>query len=166
VDIFKKTGKGSWSKVKTMNWEKKEQWLTLLDEKEAGDATEVKFEITENHSSGCNSQVCMVGGFCTTSIKAINDEGKIILGASAEDLKKQKEKEKEKTSTPKTDMRSLKVGDKVKVKKSIGTPKYKWGSIDHSMVGTLKSITGTDARVDFTKQSNWMSLLSELERAD
>jgi hypothetical protein len=58
------------------------------------------------------------------------------------------------------------VGDKVRVKKSVAEPKYKWGSVDQSMVGTLKSITGGDAVVDFDKQKGWKALLSELEREE
>ena len=32
---------------------------------------------------------------------------------------------------------SLKVGDKVRVKTNVTTPKYKWGSVTHRSVGTV-----------------------------
>ena len=59
----------------------------------------------------------------------------------------------------------IKVGDRVRVKPSVTTPKYKWGSVNHSSVGTVVSISpnGKDVKVDFPQQTNWTGLISEME---
>jgi len=60
---------------------------------------------------------------------------------------------------------NFKPGDKVRVKRSITTPKYKWGSVSHQSMGLVRSINrnGTDVCVDFPEQSNWTGLISEME---
>ncbi|KAG3262427.1 HECT and RLD domain containing E3 ubiquitin protein ligase 2, transcript variant X1 [Ictidomys tridecemlineatus] len=59
----------------------------------------------------------------------------------------------------------IKIGDKVRVKASVTTPKYKWGSVTHQSVGIVKafSANGKDIIVDFPQQSHWTGLLSEME---
>lgn len=59
----------------------------------------------------------------------------------------------------------IKVGDRVRVKPSVTTPKYKWGSVNHGSVGTVVSISpnGKDVKVDFPQQTNWTGLISEME---
>jgi len=59
----------------------------------------------------------------------------------------------------------IKIGDKVRVKASVTTPKYKWGSVTHQSVGVVKafSANGKDVIVDFPQQSHWTGLLSEME---
>ena len=59
----------------------------------------------------------------------------------------------------------VKVGDRVRVKPSVTTPKYKWGSVNHGSVGTVVSISpnGKDVKVDFPQQTNWTGLISEME---
>ncbi|GAB1292151.1 E3 ubiquitin-protein ligase HERC2 [Apodemus speciosus] len=59
----------------------------------------------------------------------------------------------------------IKIGDKVRVKTSVTTPKYKWGSVTHQSVGLVKafSANGKDIIVDFPQQSHWTGLLSEME---
>uniref|UniRef100_A0A8I5NTH4 E3 ubiquitin-protein ligase HERC2 n=3 Tax=Papio anubis TaxID=9555 RepID=A0A8I5NTH4_PAPAN len=59
----------------------------------------------------------------------------------------------------------IKIGDKVRVKASVATPKYKWGSVTHQSVGVVKafSANGKDIIVDFPQQSHWTGLLSEME---
>uniref|UniRef100_A0AAY4E4J6 E3 ubiquitin-protein ligase HERC2 n=1 Tax=Denticeps clupeoides TaxID=299321 RepID=A0AAY4E4J6_9TELE len=59
----------------------------------------------------------------------------------------------------------IKIGDKVRVKPSVTTPKYKWGSVTHRSVGVVKafSANGKDVIVDFPQQSHWTGLLSEME---
>ncbi|KAG2456459.1 HERC2 ligase, partial [Polypterus senegalus] len=59
----------------------------------------------------------------------------------------------------------IKIGDKVRVKTSVTTPKYKWGSVTHRSVGVVKafSANGKDVIVDFPQQSHWTGLLSEME---
>ena len=56
------------------------------------------------------------------------------------------------------------MGDRVRVKPSVTTPKYKWGSVSHASVGVVTEISGsTDVRVDFPQQNKWVGLLSEME---
>ncbi|XP_037554244.1 E3 ubiquitin-protein ligase HERC2 [Nematolebias whitei] len=59
----------------------------------------------------------------------------------------------------------IKIGDKVRVKPTVTTPKYKWGSVTHRSVGVVKafSANGKDVIVDFPQQSHWTGLLSEME---
>ncbi|XP_025832237.1 E3 ubiquitin-protein ligase HERC2 [Agrilus planipennis] len=66
---------------------------------------------------------------------------------------------------PSTSAVPIKVGDKVRVKSSISTPRYKWGFVNHESVGIVRSIAtnGHDITVDFPKQSNWTGLMSEME---
>ena len=43
----------------------------------------------------------------------------------------------------------LKVGDRVRVKSSVVTPKYKWGSVNHNSIGIVTSVSpnGRDVTV-------------------
>ena len=45
----------------------------------------------------------------------------------------------------------VKVGDRVRVKPSVMTPQYKWGSVNHTSIGvvTSTSLNGRDLTVDF-----------------
>ena len=49
---------------------------------------------------------------------------------------------------------ALKVGDRVRVKGCVSTPKYKWGSVNHHSVGVVTSLcpNGRDITVDFPMQ--------------
>ncbi|XP_050303138.1 E3 ubiquitin-protein ligase HERC2 [Anthonomus grandis grandis] len=60
---------------------------------------------------------------------------------------------------------TIKVGDKVRVKPTVNTPRYKWGYVTHDSVGVVAAISpnGHDVTVDFPKQQNWTGLLSEME---
>ena len=60
---------------------------------------------------------------------------------------------------------SLKVGDRVRVKPHVTTPKYKWGSVTHRSIGIVSSISpnGRDLTVDFPTQCNWTGLIAEME---
>ncbi|XP_030756884.1 E3 ubiquitin-protein ligase HERC2 [Sitophilus oryzae] len=60
---------------------------------------------------------------------------------------------------------TIKVGDKVRVKSTVTTPRYKWGYVTHDSVGIVTAISpnGHDVTVDFPKQQNWTGLLSEME---
>ncbi|XP_038616113.1 E3 ubiquitin-protein ligase HERC2 [Tachyglossus aculeatus] len=66
---------------------------------------------------------------------------------------------------PQSSPSHIKIGDKVRVKTSVTTPKYKWGSVTHRSVGAVKafSANGKDVIVDFPQQSHWTGLLSEME---
>ncbi len=59
----------------------------------------------------------------------------------------------------------IRVGDRVRVRPTVDTPKYKWGSVSHGSVGVVTSIApnGRDLTVDFPQQSNWTGLFSEME---
>ncbi len=59
----------------------------------------------------------------------------------------------------------MKVGDRVRVRASVTTPKYKWGSVNHRSVGLVSAISpnGRDLTVDFPMQCNWAGLVSEME---
>ncbi|XP_074649618.1 E3 ubiquitin-protein ligase HERC2-like [Tubulanus polymorphus] len=59
----------------------------------------------------------------------------------------------------------IKIGDKVRVKPSVTTPKYKWGSVTHRSVGTVRMFAAEarDVVVDFPQQPHWTGLVSEME---
>uniref|UniRef100_T1IYS2 HECT-type E3 ubiquitin transferase n=1 Tax=Strigamia maritima TaxID=126957 RepID=T1IYS2_STRMM len=59
----------------------------------------------------------------------------------------------------------IKVGSCVRVKPSVITPKYKWGSVTHKSVGVVTSINPNtlDMTVDFPHQVNWTGVMSEME---
>ncbi|KAF5889796.1 E3 ubiquitin/ISG15 ligase TRIM25-like, partial [Clarias magur] len=59
----------------------------------------------------------------------------------------------------------IKVGDRVRVKSSVKTPKFNWGcTVTHQSVGVIKSITDESVIVDFPEHKSWKGLLSEMER--
>ncbi|XP_044262446.1 E3 ubiquitin-protein ligase HERC2 isoform X2 [Tribolium madens] len=60
---------------------------------------------------------------------------------------------------------TLKVGDKVRVKSTVSTPRYKWGHVTHDSIGVVAGISpnGQNVQVDFPKQQNWLGLVSEIE---
>lgn len=39
---------------------------------------------------------------------------------------------------PQSSLSHIKIGDKVRVKPTVATPKYKWGSVTHRSVGVVK----------------------------
>ncbi|XP_062858606.1 E3 ubiquitin/ISG15 ligase TRIM25-like [Trichomycterus rosablanca] len=60
----------------------------------------------------------------------------------------------------KTDIR---IGDRVRVKPSVGTPKHKWGKVTRQSVGVVKTLNGEEINVDFPEQSGWHGFVSEME---
>ena len=59
---------------------------------------------------------------------------------------------------------SIAVGSKVRVKASVLRPKYNWGAVSHSDLGTVVSIADDgDVLVNFPKQSKWKGTLDEME---
>ncbi|KAL7888353.1 hypothetical protein AOLI_G00033270 [Acnodon oligacanthus] len=66
---------------------------------------------------------------------------------------------------PSTDLGNFRVGDRVRVKASVTTPKYKWGSASHSSVGVVTAINGESMTVDFPEHKSWMATVSEMELA-
>ena len=61
--------------------------------------------------------------------------------------------------------RKIKVGDIVRVKESVVSPKYKWGAVNHTNIGSVTNISpdGMECQVDFLQQSGWTGLVSEME---
>ncbi|KAL8607282.1 hypothetical protein ACOMHN_047613 [Nucella lapillus] len=59
----------------------------------------------------------------------------------------------------------IKVLDKVRVKPSVTTPTYKWGSVTHGSIGTVTAINpnGRDVTVDFPQQAHWTGVIEEME---
>ncbi|XP_036437815.1 uncharacterized protein LOC118815656 isoform X2 [Colossoma macropomum] len=66
---------------------------------------------------------------------------------------------------PSTDSANFRVGDRVRVKASVTTPKYKWGSASHSSVGVVTAINGESMTVHFPEHRSWMASVSEMELA-
>ncbi|XP_014678095.1 PREDICTED: E3 ubiquitin-protein ligase HERC2-like [Priapulus caudatus] len=66
---------------------------------------------------------------------------------------------------PPSSVASIRVGDRVRVKTSVATPKYRWGAITHRSIGTIRafSANGQDVTVEFQQQAIWTGLVSELE---
>ncbi|XP_017538314.2 uncharacterized protein LOC108411325 isoform X1 [Pygocentrus nattereri] len=62
-----------------------------------------------------------------------------------------------------TQKRSIKVGDRVRVKLSVDTPKHKWGRISHQSVGVVKAFDGEAMTVDFPEHAGWKGVVSEME---
>ncbi|XP_028033518.1 probable E3 ubiquitin-protein ligase HERC2 [Bombyx mandarina] len=57
------------------------------------------------------------------------------------------------------------VGDRVRVRAAVTQPRYKWGCIDHTSVGTVTAVStnGRDLTVDFPQQPGWTGQVSEME---
>lgn len=57
------------------------------------------------------------------------------------------------------------VGDRVRVRAAVTQPRYKWGCVDHTSVGTVTAISsnGRDLTIDFTQQPGWTGQVSEME---
>lgn len=59
----------------------------------------------------------------------------------------------------------ISVGDRVRVKRSVSSPAFGFGSVTHNSVGTVRELTesGTKCKVDFPEQSSWAGLSAEME---
>ena len=55
------------------------------------------------------------------------------------------------------------VGDKVRVKASVGNPRTGWASVKPGEVGTITAVDGTNLRIDFPHQSGWNSHADDME---
>ena len=56
------------------------------------------------------------------------------------------------------------MGDTVRVRGSVSKPEYGWGDVDHTSIGQVDSLEGSDeVLVDFPEQDGWRALTSELE---
>ena len=72
------------------------------------------------------------------------------------------------TMAPAEGAHELKIGDLVRVKRTVTTPRFKWGAVTASSVGVLKDISfdGDEALVDFAEQSHFLAALDELELSE
>ncbi|KAL6486452.1 hypothetical protein MHYP_G00058440 [Metynnis hypsauchen] len=66
---------------------------------------------------------------------------------------------------PSTDLGNFRIGDQVRVKASVTTPKYKWGSASHKSVGVVTAVNGESMTVDFPEHKSWNAAVSEMELA-
>merc|ERR1719391_435120 len=60
----------------------------------------------------------------------------------------------------------IKLGDRVRICDSVGTPRHGWGDVDHTSIGTVSVLPSEGEQtllVDFPEQSAWSGLLSEVE---
>ncbi|XP_063677273.1 E3 ubiquitin-protein ligase HERC2-like isoform X2 [Bolinopsis microptera] len=64
------------------------------------------------------------------------------------------------------DDQPIKKGDRVRVKASVTTPKYKWGSVSHQSIGIVSEVIASkqDVYVDFPEQKKWTGHISEMEK--
>lgn len=58
------------------------------------------------------------------------------------------------------------LGDRVRVRPDVATPRFDWGLVKPLDVGQLVVFNGDDALVDFPRQTGWRGKLSELERVE
>ncbi|XP_017581199.1 E3 ubiquitin-protein ligase KEG-like [Pygocentrus nattereri] len=66
---------------------------------------------------------------------------------------------------PSADLGQFRVGDRVRVKASVSSPKHEWGGVSHSSVGVVKALDGERMTVDFPEQKSWTAAASEMELA-
>ncbi|KAL0232574.1 hypothetical protein GEMRC1_011321 [Eukaryota sp. GEM-RC1] len=55
------------------------------------------------------------------------------------------------------------IGDLVRVRQDISTPRFRWGNVTHSSLGIVAKIEEAKCKVDFPSHKNWAALCSELE---
>ncbi|KAL6486450.1 hypothetical protein MHYP_G00058420 [Metynnis hypsauchen] len=77
----------------------------------------------------------------------------------------QLQKEKDGLQKRITDCRLFRVGDRVRVKVSVNTPKYGWGRASHKSVGVVTALDGENMTVDFPEHESWKAAVSEMELA-
>ncbi|XP_066533890.1 uncharacterized protein [Hoplias malabaricus] len=66
---------------------------------------------------------------------------------------------------PSTDAGNFRIGDRVRVKDSVSSPKYGWGSASHRSIAVVKAINGETMRVDYPEHKSWLAAVSEMELA-
>ena len=54
----------------------------------------------------------------------------------------------------------------VRVRASVLRPEYGWGYVDHTSIGPVHSLAGTQVIVAFPEHAFWIGLTSELEVVD
>ena len=61
------------------------------------------------------------------------------------------------------------VGDRVRVKSEIETPKFAWGDVDPQEIGVIRELKfyeSPDMIVDFPSQKSWSAVIEEMERVE
>ncbi|XP_057208681.1 E3 ubiquitin/ISG15 ligase TRIM25-like [Triplophysa rosa] len=67
-------------------------------------------------------------------------------------------------ATKTTPVSLIKIGDKIRVKPSVHTPKHDWGNVTLKSVGVVQAIKDDGILVvDFPGHANWKGILSEME---
>ncbi len=70
----------------------------------------------------------------------------------------------EKTPDEETVSIAIQVGDKVRVKASVGSPTYGWGAVTHASVGVVTEVKDDGSmEIDFPEQSFWSGSIEEME---
>ncbi|XP_051954723.1 tripartite motif-containing protein 75 [Xyrauchen texanus] len=69
------------------------------------------------------------------------------------------------TDDDECDPSTIKIGSRVRVKASVGTPECGWGNVNKNSIGILKAVDGDTVIVDFPDQSDWTGMLLEMELA-
>ena len=54
----------------------------------------------------------------------------------------------------------------VRVRASVTRPEHGWGDVDHTSIGPVHSLAGTQVIVAFPEHAFWIGLTSELEVVD
>ncbi|KAK2864395.1 hypothetical protein Q7C36_003549 [Tachysurus vachellii] len=128
-----------------------------------GDRVRVKSSVkTPKFNWGCTVTHKSVG-----VVKSVNDETLIV---DFEDHKNWKGLLSEMERVTVADesgisaqQRSIKIGDRVRVKPSVKNPKQGWGRVTHQSVGVVKGLSEDEITVDFPEHSDWMGSVSEIE---
>ncbi|KAK3542659.1 hypothetical protein QTP86_032399 [Hemibagrus guttatus] len=109
---------------------------------------------------------CIVTHKSVGVVKSMNEETLIV---DFQDHKNWKgllsEMERVTLADEPTQQRRIKVGDRVRVKPSVNTPKQCWGRVTHQSVGVVKIFAGHEITVDFPEHRDWMGGVSEMEIA-
>eukprot|EP00435_Cladocopium_sp_Y103_P062253 s978_g23.t2 len=59
--------------------------------------------------------------------------------------------------------RGIRVGSLVRVRDTVSSPRYSWGSVSRGEVGRVVLLQDDGVRIDFPSQSGWHGVLSEME---
>ncbi|TTL10203.1 E3 ubiquitin-protein ligase HERC2 [Bagarius yarrelli] len=60
-------------------------------------------------------------------------------------------------------VRTIKVGDRVRVKSSVVSPSSGWGEVKRGSVGVVKSLDKENITVNFPEHFNWIGIVSEMD---
>ncbi|XP_066533930.1 uncharacterized protein [Hoplias malabaricus] len=143
-------------------------WNATVSEMELAPSTEPEFFRIGDHVRVKASVIFPKYGWGSTSHKSVGVVAAINGERMNIDFPEQKSwlaAVSEMELAPSADIENFRVGDRVRVKASISSPKYGWGSASHSSVGLVKDINGESMRVDFPEHKYWKAAVSEMELA-